>query len=409
MTFEEAEHWLFHAVPNFQKDGGGKDYKIGLDGPRSFWKLIGRPGAEIKTIHIAGTNGKGSTAHLLSAGLQTLGYRVGLFSSPHLFSFRERAKVGQTLIDEQFIASFVSHWRPKLEDNKLSFSFFEWTTMLALAWFEAQQVDWIVLETGMGGRLDATNICSPELAVITNIGLDHTQWLGTTRAAIAGEKGGIIKPGTPVVIGEQDAETRPVFTQIARELGAPLFWAKSTFLSLPSDLMGTFQRENIATAATALELLFPDERAVWQLGFERVLPLTGLRGRWEQFDHSPTCVCDTGHNAEAFAQIIQNMSSTVLGEVHWVLNFAADKNVLKLLQMLKEQPLSSHYYWVATKSERCLDPVKLQELAAQVGLHGEVCGSVLEAVAAARTRSNSEMNDLIFVGGSTFVVADLDL
>jgi len=253
MTYEQAVQWLFDAVPNFQRDGGTKDYKIGLDGPKALWEALHFPGKTIPTIHVAGTNGKGSTVHLLASGMKEMGLRVGVFSSPHLFDFRERAKIGTEMVPEEFVRQFV-------ETNKDFFakggySFFELTTMLALAWFEQEAVDWIVLETGMGGRLDATNICEPELTLITNIGLDHTQWLGSTLAAIATEKSGIMKEGVPVIIGEAHVETREVFIQSARAKNAPLFWSHS--YGIVTDLMGSYQTLNSDAAATALDLLFP--------------------------------------------------------------------------------------------------------------------------------------------------------
>ena len=399
MTYEQAVQWLFGAVPNFQRDGGTKDYKIGLDGPKALWEALHFPGKTIPTIHVAGTNGKGSTVHLLASGMKEMGLRVGVFSSPHLFDFRERAKIGTEMVPEEFVRQFV-------ETNKDFFakggySFFELTTMLALAWFEQEAVDWIVLETGMGGRLDATNICEPELTLITNIGLDHTQWLGSTLAAIATEKSGIMKEGVPVIIGEAHVETREVFIQSARAKNAPLFWSHS--YGIATDLMGSYQTLNSDAAATALDLLFPAERTVWELGFSRVVVNTGLQGRWQKIQSRPTVICDTGHNEHALRHIVQQAHNEA-NHVHWVLGMAADKEHAKALQWF---PKTDSFYWTSTQSKRCLSSDQLAKIADEIGYNGTTYTSVEEALNAAINLAKED--DLIFVGGSTFVVADLKL
>ena len=399
MTYEQAVQWLFDAVPNFQRDGGTKDYKIGLDGPKALWEALQFPGKTIPTIHVAGTNGKGSTVHLLASGMKEMGLRVGVFSSPHLFDFRERAKIGTEMVPEEFVRQFV-------ETNKDFFakggySFFELTTMLALAWFEQEAVDWIVLETGMGGRLDATNICEPELTLITNIGLDHTQWLGSTLAAIATEKSGIMKEGVPVIIGEAHVETREVFIQSARAKNAPLFWSHS--YGIATDLMGSYQTLNSDAAATALDLLFPAERKVWELGFSRVAVNTGLQGRWQKIQSRPTVICDTGHNEHALRHIVQQAHNEA-NHVHWVLGMAADKEHAKALQWF---PKTDSFYWTSTQSKRCLSSDQLAKIADEIGYNGATYTSVEEALNAAINLAKED--DLIFVGGSTFVVADLKL
>ena len=399
MTYEQAVQWLFDAVPNFQRDGGTKDYKIGLDGPKALWEALHFPGKTIPTIHVAGTNGKGSTVHLLASGMKEMGLRVGVFSSPHLFDFRERAKIGTEMVPEEFVRQFV-------ETNKDFFakdgySFFELTTMLALAWFEQEAVDWIVLETGMGGRLDATNICEPELTLITNIGIDHTQWLGSTLAAIATEKSGIMKEGVPVIIGEAHVETREVFIQSARAKNAPLFWSHS--YGIATDLMGSYQTLNSDAAATALDLLFPAERKVWELGFSRVVVNTGLQGRWQKIQSRPTVICDTGHNEHALRHIVQQAHNEA-NHVHWVLGMAADKEHAKALQWF---PKTDSFYWTSTQSKRCLSSDQLAKIADEIGYNGATYTSVEEALNAAINLAKED--DLIFVGGSTFVVADLKL
>ena len=399
MTYAQAVQWLFDAVPNFQRDGGTKDYKIGLEGPLTLWEELNFPGKTIPTIHVAGTNGKGSTAHILASGMKEMGLRVGVFSSPHLFDFRERAKIGTTLVPEDYVCQFV-------ETNKDfftagGFSFFELTTMLALSWFEQEAVDWIILETGMGGRLDATNICLPELTIITNIGLDHTQWLGNTLGAIASEKAGIMKDGVPVIIGEKHAETQEVFKKHARAKNAPLFW--SAPLDIATDLTGNYQVFNSNTAATALALLFPEERALWELGFSRVIQNTGLQGRWQQIGDNPIIICDTGHNEHALKQIVKQAHEAA-NHVHWVLGMAADKEHAKALNVF---PKTDSFYWTSSSSLRTIDSVALAEIALTSGYHGAAYSNVQEALNTAIKHAKAD--DLIFVGGSTFVVADLKI
>lgn len=399
MTYAQAVQWLFDAVPNFQRDGGTKDYKIGLEGPLTLWEELNFPGKTTPTIHVAGTNGKGSTAHLIASGMKEMGLRVGVFSSPHLFNFRERAKIGTELVPEDYVCQFV-------ETNKEfftagGFSFFELTTMLALSWFEQEAVDWIILETGMGGRLDATNICLPELTIITNIGLDHTQWLGNTLGAIASEKAGIMKDGVPVIIGEKHAETQEVFKRHARAKNAPLFW--SAPLDIATDLTGNYQVFNSNTAATALSLLFPEERALWELGFSRVIQNTGLQGRWQQIGDNPIIICDTGHNEHALKQIVKQAHEAA-NHVHWVLGMAADKEHAKALNVF---PKTDSFYWTSSSSLRTIDSVALAEIALTSGYHGAAYSNVQEALNTAIKHAKAD--DLIFVGGSTFVVADLKI
>ena len=401
MTYEEAVSWLFAAVPNFQRDGGSKNYKIGLEGPMELWSHLEKPGASTPTIHVAGTNGKGSTSHLMAAGLKAMGLRVGLFSSPHLFSFRERAKIGTEMVPESFVAQFVAQNKTHFESK--GYSFFELTFAMAMQWFETQEVDWIILETGMGGRLDATNICSPELTLVTNIGLDHVQWLGNNRKAIAGEKAGIFKPGVPAVVVERDTETESVFVAHAAHVGAPLFWATES--KYPTDLKGSYQRYNVSGATTALRLLFPEYEPLWSLGFEHVSEHTGLRGRWEQFGSEPKRICDTGHNGEAFHYIVPQALCECSGTVHWILGAANDKDLQAFFSHLPKE--RSAYYWTGCSSPRCHSGETLRAEALNSGIEGTAFARVQEALDSALEQAQN--NDLIFVGGSTFVVADLNL
>ena len=401
MTYDEAVQWLYSAVPNFQRDGGSKNYKFGLEGPQELWSYLGNPATEIPTIHVAGTNGKGSTVHLMASGMREMGLRVGVFSSPHLFDYRERAKIGTTKVPESFVIEFFTEHQDFFIEG--GYSFFELTLMLALLWFEHEKVDWIILETGMGGRLDATNICQPELILITNIGLDHEQWLGNSRAAIAGEKAGIIKPGVPAILVQKDPETQAVFERMAHDQKAPLFWASS--FEFKSDLRGDYQKDNINGAATALDLLFPEYRAVWSLGFTRVVANTGLQGRWMIVGEDPRTVCDTGHNGHAFSELVPQAQRESEGTIHWVLGSAGDKDFKKVLELLPKD--GSKYYWTGSSSLRTAPPEVLGALAASMGYYGNLYNSVRDAWDAAK--NNAEPKDLIFIGGSTFVIADLAL
>ncbi len=401
MTYDKAVQWLYSAVPNFQRDGGSKNYKIGLEGPKELWSYLGDPATEIPTIHVAGTNGKGSTVHLMASGMREMGLRVGVFSSPHLFDLRERAKIGTTKVPESFVIEFVTQHQNFFTEG--GYSFFELTLMMALLWFQHEKVDWIILETGMGGRLDATNICQPELVLITNISLDHEQWLGNSRAAIAVEKAGIIKPGVPAILVEKDPETQAVFEQMAHDQKAPLFWASS--FEFKSDLRGDYQKNNINGAATALDLLFPEYRAVWSLGFTRVVANTGLQGRWMIIDEEPRTVCDTGHNGHAFSELVPQAQRESEGTIHWVLGSAGDKDFQKVLKLLPTD--GSKFYWTGSSSPRTAAPEVLGELAASMGYYGNQYNSVRDAWDAAKNISGPK--DLIFIGGSTFVVADLAL
>ncbi|MDC1022151.1 Mur ligase family protein [Schleiferiaceae bacterium] len=400
MTYQEAVDWLYDAVPNFQRDGGSKNYKIGLEGPKELWSHLEYPGKSIPTMHVAGTNGKGSSAHLLASGMKEMGLRVGVFSSPHLFDFRERAKISTKLIPEAFVADWVSTHLKTFE--ALGSSFFELTLMLALSWFEHENVDWVILETGMGGRLDATNICSPEICLITNIGLDHQQFLGKDRVSIAGEKAGIIKPGVPVVIVEKDEETYQIFASAASEKCAPLFWAKST--DLTTDLKGSYQKENVNGAAQVLALLFPESKSLWSLGMNRVHENTSFFGRWTEISRKPRAVVDTGHNAAAFTFLIAQAHKECNGEQHWILGAAADKD---LSAVMKQLPKNNHYYWVSTSNNRTIRSNELALIGAKFGLSGVSYLNVNMALEAAK--ENARDNDLIIISGSTFIIADLQL
>lgn len=421
MTYQETLHYLFTTAPLFQQKGG-QAYKEGLETTRRLDEHFGSPHRKYHTIHVAGTNGKGSTAHTIAAILQAEGYRVGLYTSPHLVDFRERIRVNGKMISEQRVIDFVAQERSFFEP--LSPSFFELTTALAFLYFAEQEVDVAVIEVGLGGRLDCTNIIEPILSVITNISFDHTQFLGNTLAAIAREKAGIIKKQTPVVVGEATAETRAVFEQEALRIGAPLFFAEDEPLVLHTNtlaeggrsyevkgwgrlvgaLAGECQTKNTNTILTALTHLplSVTEQAVRQ-GFAAVEELTGLRGRWQTVCHSPLTICDTGHNAGGWEYLSRQLQAFVAAgrALHLVLGMVADKEVAKVLSLL---PTEASVYFTQASVERALPAEALAAEGRRVGLQGEVFSTVEEAVAAARTQAQS--NDVIYIGGSTFVVAD---
>lgn len=403
MTYEQAVHWLYNAVPNFQRDGGTKAYKIGLEGPLAIWEHLGFPGKDIKTIHIAGTNGKGSSAHMLSACLQQMGFRVGIFSSPHIFDFRERAKIGTQMVPESFVLDWVQTHQAYGEEH--GHSFFELSFMLSMSWFEAEQVDWIVLETGMGGRLDATNVCQPDACLITNIGLDHKEWLGTSRELIAQEKAGIIKPGVPVVMVERDSVTEKIGVDISKAQGAPLFWAQPS--GYVSDLKGAYQEKNIDGVVSLMRILYPEYEPTWSLGLEQVVKLTGLFGRWTLIQKAPRVFVDTAHNLEAWKMVIdeaKHVLNETAGTIHWVFGCAKDKELGPVFALF---PKNSQFYFTSCSSNRCRTGKELAQEAGKAGIEGTTFEDV--GTASESAKAASKENDIIVITGSNFVVADLRL
>ena len=428
MTYQEALHFLYTATPVFQRDGGSA-YKPGLETTRALDAYYQHPHTAYKTIHVAGTNGKGSTSHTIAAVLQAAGYRVGLFTSPHLLDFRERIRVNGVMVSEDFVCRFVEEAEGLVEE--VSPSFFELTTMMSLVYFREQGVDFAVIEVGMGGRLDSTNIIQPILSVITGISKDHTQYLGDTLPEIAYEKAGIIKPSTPIVIGRADEpEVLQVFRERATQLSAPLTLASEavplgaihsesrgqTFeVTDPSlitaeplyfELGGLVQVDNLRTILSAVRLLreqgvaIPEEAL--RKGFREVTRMTGLRGRWETLSEHPTLICDTAHNEDGIRYVIRQLVS--LGRpLHLIFGMVSDKDVRGVLSLL---PQSAKYYFTAARVPRALAPEELRELAQPYGLRGEVYPSIREALAAAQSVAQPE-TDVIFVGGSNFLIADL--
>lgn len=415
MNYQETTEYLFNSTPVFEKIGA-KAYKPGLQTTFALDDHFGHPHQKYKTIHIAGTNGKGSSSHTLAAILQSQGYKVGLYTSPHLVDFRERIRVNGECVPEQYVIDFVEENRAFFEP--LHPSFFELTTAMALKYFAEQEVDYAVIEVGLGGRLDCTNIITPILSIITNISFDHTQFLGNTLAEIAGEKAGIIKPGVPVVIGEYLPETRPVFENKAKAENAPILFAQdfnadhlenSETCDVDMELKGSYQERNKKTILTALHILRQklaiNDEAIRE-GFAHVCELTGLRGRWEKLNDAPLTICDTGHNLAGWNDLAPQINSVKAETKHIVFGMVDDKDVVHVLQLLKEKLENRvKYYWTQPSTKRAIPVEKLSELALKLGLHGETYLSVKEAYNAAL--KNAEKDDFVFVGGSSYVVADL--
>ncbi len=425
MTYDETVRYLFNCAPPFQQVGGAA-YKEGLSTTIALDNHLGNPHRKFRTIHVAGTNGKGSTSHTLAAILQESGYKVGLYTSPHLVDFRERIKVNGTMASREYVVDFVERHRSFFEP--LSPSFFELTTAMAFNYFARENVDIAVIEVGLGGRLDCTNIITPILSIITNISLDHTQFLGNTHAAIAAEKAGIMKPGVPVVIGETTAETKEVFKEKAASTGAPLTFAEEEALLLSAtplpgtgftyetvpfgtiegELGGEYQKKNSRTLLSALARLKEtgveiNESAV-RKGFTNVCAITGFTGRWQTIGENPRIVCDAGHNTGGIKYIVEQLEreSRKHSALRIVFGMVNDKDITSVLAMM---PQNARYYFTQASIKRAMPANELQAKAAAYGLQGECHPTVLQAVQAAK--ADSLTSDLIFVGGSCFIVADL--
>ena len=405
MNYTETVQWMFSRLPMFQQVGSAA-YKEDLANTIAFANHLGNPEKRLRCIHVAGTNGKGSTCHLLAAVLQEAGYKVGLFTSPHLKDYRERIKVNGEMISESFVVDFIAVHQQFLEAQQLSF--FEMTVGLAFTYFAHAKTDINVIEVGMGGRLDATNIITPLIAVITNIGLDHTQYLGTTLTAIANEKAGIIKPGVPVVIGAYTPETRSVFESKAVHTNASIFWASDEQLqTYPSILKGDYQEANKKTVQQTLAVLHKTgaiqvSSKQIQAGFANVVANTGLQGRWQILGLQPKIIADTAHNAHGLQIVMQQLNAEPKDHLHLVLGVVNDKDLEGILPLF---PKNAHYYFCKPNVPRGLDATILQKTASQFGLIGAVYNSVSEAYREACKQASP--NDVVFVGGSTFVVAEL--
>ena len=425
MTYNEATTYLFNSAPLFQNIGAGA-YKEGLSNTNALDSRYGHPHRSYRTIHVGGTNGKGSVSHTLAAILQCAGYKVGLYTSPHLADFRERIRVNGQMIPEQRVIDFVTEEKAFFEP--LHPSFFELATALAFLYFKEEKVDVAVIEVGLGGRLDCTNIISPDLSVITNISKDHVQFLGDTPTQIAKEKAGIIKPETPVVIGEtnNNIEVRNVFITKSKEVGTSIKFADEESEILHSftqaqggrkyqtknwdvfngELGGDCQEKNTATILCAVQTLIEQgynikEKHVHE-GIAKVCSLTGLMGRWQRLENEPLAICDTGHNIGGMQYIVEQLASTPHEKLHFIIGMVNDKDIDSVLGIL---PKDAEYYFTQASVQRALSAESLAIKAGKFGLKGVVITDVKEVYR--KARQNATKDDLIFVGGSTFVVADL--
>ena len=438
MNYHQTLNYLYSQLPMFTRDGASA-FKKDLDNTLELCRRLDNPQYKFKSVHIGGTNGKGSTSHMLAAVLQVAGYKTGLYTSPHLKDFRERIRINGVMISEAYVVEFVAKHQSDFEEIKPSF--FEMTVAMAFDIFAREKVDIAIIEVGLGGRLDSTNVINPLLSVITNIGWDHMNMLGNTLQLIAGEKAGIIKPHKPVIIGEYQPEVSQVFIDKANSVEAPLSFASEAWglevkgerqkvkgfggleirvgesgpfspgselrtQDLILDLTGTYQLKNVKTVLSAVAELrrqgfvISDEhvaRALQQVG-----KLTGLRGRWEVLDQNPLIICDTGHNPEGIAEVLKNIKSINYDALHFVMGVVNDKDLTKILAML---PKEATYYFCRPDIPRGLDAENLKQQAADFGLNGEAYSSVNAALKAARNAAGKD--DLVFIGGSTFVVAEI--
>jgi dihydrofolate synthase/folylpolyglutamate synthase len=437
MTYQQTIDYLYTQLPVFTRVGASA-YKADLSNTIELCQRLGNPETQFKTIHIAGTNGKGSTSHMLAAILQTAGYKTGLYTSPHLKDFRERIRINGEMISEQAVIDFVADHQTDFED--IQPSFFEMTVGLAFDIFAKQQVDIAIIETGLGGRLDSTNIINPLLSIITNIGWDHMNILGDTLPKIAAEKAGIIKPKIPVIIGEKQDELAEVFIRKAEEENAPLVFASDLYEAIELkaerpkhkvnndlldveisslishisplispiqlDLTGTYQLKNLKTVLAAVDNLrlqgFVIADDDLKTALRQVKTLTGLHGRWETLSTHPLTICDTGHNPEGIQEVLKNIANVQFDQLHFVIGMVNDKDCTKVLSML---PKDAIYYFCKPDIPRGLNSSDLMRKASDFYLKGSDFTNVKSALSAAKSAAGA--NDLVFVGGSTFVVAEV--
>ncbi len=427
MNYQQTLEYLYSQLPMYQRIGKAA-YKANLDNTVALDEHFDHPHRNFSTIHIAGTNGKGSVSHMLAAILQAAGYNTGLYTSPHLRDFRERIRINGEMIPEEEVIKFVARNREVFE--KIQPSFFEMTVALAFHYFNQVKVDIAVIETGMGGRLDSTNIITPLLSVITNIGLDHTEFLGDTPELIAAEKAGIIKPGIPVLIGESQVYTRQVFIEKAAIKNAPISFVdeeyqmeystllmngnqnfqvrkKGTlvFENLECDLKGLYQKKNVLTVLAAADILknhFELSRENIYNGLKFVSTSTGLKGRWQVLQKNPLVIADSGHNIDGIRAVLEQIRATPHQKLHMVIGFVNDKNISGILDLL---PRSARYYFTRASIPRAMDEKELHKMAVDKELAGSAYGTVKEALDVAMNAAGE--HDLVFVGGSTFVVAEV--
>ena len=409
MNYKETLNWMFNQLPVYQQQGASA-YKADLTNSILLSNYLGKPENDLKFIHVAGTNGKGSTSHLLASALQEAGYKVGLYTSPHLKDFRERIKIispevsGE--ITEEFVCEFIEKHIDFFKSNELSF--FEMTVGLAFEYFKKEKIDIAIIEVGLGGRLDSTNIITPLISVITNIGKDHVQLLGNTLEAIANEKAGIIKKDIPVVIGEYIAETKPVFLAKANEMESEIYFASETISDVyPSDLKGNYQISNKKTAIQTLRIVnsipgFEVSEAAIKKGFLNVVKNTGLQGRWQQLNSAPKTICDTAHNQHGLEIVINQIKTERFDTLHFVFGVVNDKDLDEILPLF---PKNAIYYFCKPNMPRGLDAKILEQKSQEFGLTGKVYNSVSEAYTSAK--ENAVVTDFIYIGGSNFVVAEI--
>ena len=404
MTYQDTLNWMFSQLPMYQRQGKTA-FKKDLSNTLKLAEHLNNPENKFKSVHVAGTNGKGSTSHILASVLQEAGYKVGLYTSPHLKDFRERIKINGQEVSKHFVIGFIKRNKDFFEANKLSF--FEMTVGMAFDYFAKQNIDIAFVEVGLGGRLDSTNIVTPEVSIITNIGLDHTQFLGDTLEAIAFEKGGIIKPNIPVVIGETQKETAPVFKSLAKSCDSEILFADQLVSEVyKSDLIGSYQSKNIKTVVQTVKQLqgkgFKISKKNIKQGLLKVVKNTGLLGRWQILKERPKVVCDTGHNREGLIYVMQQLSNETFESLHIVFGVVNDKDLRSILDLL---PKKATYYFCKPNISRGLDAEELQQTFSSYKLKGRAYKSVNEAYNSAL--NNARKDDFIYVGGSTFVVAEI--
>ena len=401
MNYQETLDYLFTKLPMYQRDGAIA-YKQDIGNIIKAAKYLNNPHKKFKSIHIAGTNGKGSVAHMLASILQEAGYNTGLYTSPHLKDFRERIKINGEMISEQKVIDFVLENKHLFE--RLEMSFFEMTVALAFNYFSKEKVDIAVIETGLGGGLDSTNIINPELSIITNIGLDHTNLLGNSIEEIAIEKAGIIKKDTAIIIGKEQVETKSVFKKVSATKNSPLYFADKISV-LNTDLKGSYQEENICTTITAIKQL---QSLGWNIsdknikkGLGKVVKNTGILGRWQTLSETPKIICDVGHNEDGIREIVKQLNKLKYKKLHFVYGTVNDKNFDKILSLL---PKDAKYYFCKPNIQRGLSADDLQREAKKHQLLGNNFDSVDNAIY--RAKDNQKEEDILFIGGSTFVVAE---
>jgi len=424
VTYQQTLNYLFDQLPMFQRVGAAA-YKADLNNTLKIMEVLNHPHLHFKTIHVAGTNGKGSSSHMLAAVLQAAGYKTGLYTSPHMVDFRERIKINGKVISKQEVVNFVEKYDDSFK--KIKPSFFEWTVGLAFEYFKKKKVDVAIIEVGLGGRLDSTNVITPEVSLITNIGMDHMNLLGNTISLIANEKAGIIKKNVPIVISETQKETHAIFTNKAKRVNASICFADKTIkckedkivkgkrnisvlfnnklINLNLDLTGSYQIKNLKGVLQTLNVLsqngFNITIANLKKGIANVCKLTQFTGRWQTLNLKPLIIADTGHNVDGIKQVLKNIKSINYINLHMVIGMVNDKDVNSVLKLL---PKKANYYFVRASIPRALNENELQLLATKYKLKGKSFSNVLDGIKAAQKNANK--NDFIFVGGSTFVVAD---